>query len=593
MFLSTKFYALINYFKVFKNVPLRIMWLSLPLLVLTSCDNFLDTYPKDGVGSAQMWQTAEHAEKGLIAIYSSIRDRGTFNAPFYDAFTDMAFLTDNHGTTFDEWNAYKLCINSATSQETLFSFKWQRLYRAIAKCNDAIAYVPDIQMDTLRRSELLAEAKFLRALYYFDLLDFYSGHDTKDLGIPLYTERAHYEEAYFPRSKPAEVRRLLIQDLTEAIPDLPFHSTARGRANQAAARMLLGKVYLYAKDFDKASKIFGGLIQDNLSSNIPYALYNDYYNLFQLKGSNDLNNKEFIFLVNNLDLQDYGTVMNMIYGNRSCLGPGDIVSVGDPVFIDTYQLKDTGEKFDWAVYGIDLSLSENALRNSQNAFWNDKSEVNRMFNTRDPRLDATFIRPWSTYVGFKNGEGDVTYEYRPSTFSGSSSFPRFLTDARSRDVYAWRKFVPTSNQCPIRRNSPIDIPIMRYADLLLLFAEAKNEVEGPVDSVYWAVNQVRQRPSVDMPSLDLGLNQEEMRKAIRAERGWELAGEGFRYSDYRRWYKYDSHYDISVMNYDITGFNRANRLSTRVFTERCWQYAVPQSDIEMNPYLRQNSGWEF
>jgi len=137
---------------------------------------------------------------------------------------------------------------------------------------------------------------------------------------------------------------------------------------------------------------------------------------------------------------------------------------------------------------------------------------------------------------------------------------------------------------------------MRYADLLLLFAEAKNEAEGPTDSVHWAIDQMRQRPTVNMPKIKAGISQDDMRISIRNERAWELAGEGHRYGDYRRWYKYDPTFDMTTLNHVIKGF-RGNPVNpqggTRVFEVRNWQFAIPQSEIDLNPYLEpQNTGWE-
>ena len=253
-----------------------------------------------------------------------------------------------------------------------------------------------------------------------------------------------------------------------------------------------------------------------------------------------------------------------------------------PYLVDSYRKTD-GSEFRWS----DIPAAAD-----QNAFWNSQTEVEKAFKDRDPRLEASVIRPWAFFEGAYNStKKSSTYQYYPASYTGKKEYMAFATN-NNVQTYAWRKFVNTGNQCPIRRNAPIDIPVMRYADLLLLFAEAKNEAEGPVDSVYWAINKVRQRPSVEMPPLS-GLGKTEMRQAIRDERMWELAGEGHSFNDYRRWYKYDSSYDIATkLNYKITGFNTSIYISDRVFTERNWQFAIPQAETDMNRYLTQYPGWE-
>lgn len=556
----------------------KITYILLTAILLTGCnDSFLDTYPRDGIGSEQMWETEEHAQLGVVSIYAAIRAKMAFNMyGMNDCFTRVAWCMDGTGTTFDEYNQYKFCINSATARESMFKEKWVALYKGISRANDAIKNIPEIDMNENTKKTLLAEAKFGRALCYFDLLSFYSGHDPRDPGVPLYTSNVHYNDAYLPRSKPGQVRAQMIQDLTEAIPDLPFASSEKGRANSAAARMLLGKTYLYNYQYEDAASQFGAIIQENKDKKA-YELYNDYYMLFQLSGED---NKEGIFVISNLDQQDYGSFMMMVYGNRSTLAQGGNVSIPSVELIDSYQNKD-GSEFRW---------SDHSAAANQDNFWKNKAAVDAAFAGRDPRLEASVIRPWALLDGYESGKAQ-TVEYRPNGSAPTSYIA--LRPNNGIQAYLWRKFVNTGTECPIRRNAPTDVPVMRYADLLLLFAEAKNEAQGPVDSVYWAVNEVRGRKSVEMPLLS-GKSKTDMRTAIRQERGWELAGEGHSYGDYRRWYKYDMNYDISTeLNYEITGFNTTNKLSSRVFQNRNWQFPIPQEEMNLNQYLKpQNSGWE-
>jgi len=553
------------------------------VIVLSSgCnDGLLDTRPLDGIGSNFMWETSNDADLGVAAIYNAVRLKEAFlNYGLNDGFTPIAFIM-NSGSSFDEYRQYKFCINTATSSESIFKQKWSDLYKGVVRANDAIANLPKIEaIDSTKRETLLAESKFLRALFYFELLSFYSGHDKRDPGVPLYIEPANYEDAYLPRSNPGQIRALMIHDLEDAIPHLPF-TAIKGRTNQVAARMLLGKVYLYNGDWLKASNVFGGIISNNNAKGNPYQLYSDYGKLFQLAGED---NKESIFVISNLPIQDYGGWADLLYSNRSgnCAGTNTLIPT--TYLVDSYQKKD-GSDFDWTAY-----------KAANPAFsWDNKTEVDKLFATRDPRLEASIIRPWGLFVGTSN----KTFEFRPTydaKIPPAVAYECMRTSNSSNDHYGWRKFVNVGNETTIRRSSPTDWIIMRYADLLLLFAEAKNEAEGPTDSVHWAIDQIRQRPNVNMPKIKAGISQDDMRISIRNERAWELAGEGHRYGDYRRWYKYDPTFDMTTLNHVIKGF-RGNPVNpqggTRVFEVRNWQFAIPQSEIDLNPYLEpQNTGWE-
>ena len=135
---------------------------------------------------------------------------------------------------------------------------------------------------------------------------------------------------------------------------------------------------------------------------------------------------------------------------------------------------------------------------------------------------------------------------------------------------------------------------MRLGDVLLMFSEARNEDIGAVDSVRWAYNQIRTRPTVNMPTISLSesMDKDGMRQLIRNERIVELAGEGYHYSDMRRWYRKDPGFDISTLSHDVNEFT-GKKMETRKFTKREFLFAIPQSELDMNPYLKpQNMGWE-
>jgi hypothetical protein len=136
------------------------------------------------------------------------------------------------------------------------------------------------------------------------------------------------------------------------------------------------------------------------------------------------------------------------------------------------------------------------------------------------------------------------------------------------------------------RDSEVNPIVIRYAEMLLTYAEAKNEAVGPVQSVYDAVNKIRRRPSVEMPELQSGLTQDEMRQRIRHERRIELALEGKYYQDIRRWGIAEEVMDGPV--YDWQGDVYTNRSFD---PDRDYLWAIPSDEIDQNPNLEQNPGW--
>lgn len=137
----------------------------------------------------------------------------------------------------------------------------------------------------------------------------------------------------------------------------------------------------------------------------------------------------------------------------------------------------------------------------------------------------------------------------------------------------------------LQDNMPQNFPLIRLADVMLMYAESKNEAQGtPDQSVYDAVNAVRERAG--MPDLPDGLTQEEMRERIRHERMIELCGEGIRYSDIRRW-KIGKDVVDGVWMTEFTGM----KIRQRGFPDHFYHWPIPQAEMDINPNLVQNPGW--
>lgn len=535
-------------------------------LSLASC-NFLDTYPRNGIGSNGMWKTEEQATLGINSVYSSLKKKGSYcrNA-LTDAYTQYAFIMS---TGFDELGQRYFCYNTATTSFGVFQTKWEDDYLGVQYANLAIANLPKVEMDEKKRESYLGEAYFLRAMYYFDLLTFYSGHKSIDKGVPLYTQMPGYDDAYLTRATPGDVRAVMISDLKAAAEKLEFAPYEKGRASRAAALALLGKVYLYAGDYEKSVATFEQLLSENTAAGSPFTLAPDYAKMFTLAGEN---NSEYVFIIDCLDTYGNGSYIDLLYSSRSANAAGTNTSIPTVYLADAYLQKD-GTAFSWSNY--------------PGFSWDNQAAVDALFANRDPRLEATIIRPWALFVG----SGNVSYQYRPGYDTKTTPYPCMRANNGANEYYCWRKFTNTGNETTIRRHSPTDQPLIRWADVLLMYAEALNESVGPDEKVYSALNQIRAR--VKMPEVPHG-SKEAVREIIRKERVYELAGEGHLYGDFQRWYAHDPNFDLATLNHTIVGFNGSpisSQAGTRVFTPRNWYYAIPQNDIDLNPALIQGEGW--
>ncbi|MDN5211805.1 RagB/SusD family nutrient uptake outer membrane protein [Fulvivirgaceae bacterium BMA12] len=460
------------------------MTLMLTFVAIVSCDeDLLDQASPNAVTPETFWQNEEDATKGIIGAYSPFTDI------WYYSRIEI-FLSDyrddivNGFATSDRTDPGRFEGNSGGN---MVQWVWRAIWKSISRTNEVIANVPNIEdINATARDNITGEAYFLRALNYFNLLNNW-------LNVPLITQpiaEIENPNALF-QAPPAEVWAQVIADLKQAQTLLPdtWDDNNQGRATAGAANALLGKVYLYTEEYNLAKTEFQKLMNSPL-----YGLVDNYADNFS---SFTENNQESVFEIQFTldDNRGWG-------GDRP--GIGRTNSFTPDIAPQGFTGQDGMRINQWV---LDLFLDERTI--------NDEIDP-RAFNTLFWRTDET-----TTY----QGEELAATIYEGKTYQE-------VYDATENRVFGKKYLgldegVTTANF----QNSPNNLRLMRYADVLLMFAEADLMANGgsATQAAVDAVNEVRAR--VDMPPFDLNMNMQD----IRDERVKELALERVRYFDLLRW----------------------------------------------------------
>ncbi|MDO4948893.1 MAG: RagB/SusD family nutrient uptake outer membrane protein [Bacteroidales bacterium] len=591
---------------------------------LSSCrKELLDTTPYSSVSSQNIWATENLAELAMNGVYNALLlgscdDQGNGQANFMgrDVFVFGSF--DASISARNNWSStWEIMNGNATPSSGMFSYAWKQFYEGVARANDVIGNIGSVEsMSVEKRARYMAEAKFLRAFFYYRLNALYRG-------VPLYTEPTELADYNKPRSSEAEVWSQIINDLTDAInePNLPGKYAAGdgnyGRITKGAAYALRGKTYLWLKDYAKAEADFKAV------GPLGYNLFQgDYQQLF--KEANEQCD-EMVFSIQCFEQSGYGNRMSFRYGSRLTRGSCWDDYFGSTDFIDTYECID-GKPFNWedfipgytsmtpearSVYfcrdhlngtpveGI-TEANQTTLREfavnygaDMSKYLNEGNEarLSAAYANRDPRLQKTFVVPNATYLGSPSGDEHL-YTLRWPFFKSDESEPFDLrSDDQTKLHYMVRKFVSEGNELEFRAYSPIDVPIIRYADVLLNLAEALNE-QGKTQEAIPYVNQVRERVGLAA----LGSNQytqvsgqDNLRERIRNERRWEFAAEGVTYFDELRWGTW-----FETVNYPGNGRKECTGKILAPWSSKGDYYsvwAIPVTERQLNSELTQNPGW--
>lgn len=578
-----------------KKIIIYLATMLLAAMTFTGCYD-LETYPGDKVNEGTFYKTGDHAHQGLMGIYGMLRLNEAYGYQFcFDHLGDIAY----------GYNYYMMFLATYTDRDGTIQAHWQTFYDGIHRVNTFIRSVKGMRgiITDEQINEYVAEAKFLRAMFYFSLTDLFGG-------VPYYDESTNVNEEFMnlkqPRSSLEEVRAHILEDLDEAIKYLPVEHAASeyGRATKGAAYALRGKVHLYDKEWQSAINDFEEIVY-NKSNNYGYALDDDYARVFKLY--NGAKSPETVFSIQNKSGvgTEYGMQIQALMGCRGAYGSCWNNTVPSTQLVDMYEFKD-GRPFNWdeifpgynamtpeqrkELLSVEMDGSGTivGLREA------DTAKILSAYTCRDPRLMATVIVPYSHYMGNIGRTTNVDLIFALDHNLAGNANGGTIQNNAGWVSYLYRKFVTEGDQGGAinnRLHTPFAFPLIRFADVLLMLSEAYNEA-GQLDKAVTEFNKVRAR--VGMPGLNSGpawmvvSNKEQMAERIRKERAVEFAGEGLRFSDLRRWGYEIAHKTLN--NVDAVNIY-GEPIYTHLFTERDMLWPIPGVERERNKELTQNPGW--
>lgn len=461
------------------------------LLVCSACqDDFLALSPISSADVDKFYKTPADFQTAILGAYSTLQTGGMYGNWFLfsEERSDNTEQEDYAGTTqvYGDFDTFTLL-----STNSFISDAWNAHYRLINQCNTILERIQSITFpDAALKDQLIGEAKFLRALSYFNLVRVYGD-------VPLVLTPISGAEAYqISRSPLADIYPQIEGDFSDAASKLPATHTGAsfGRATKGAAATMLGKVYLTRKQYAQAAQALKSVIDGGA-----YVLLPSYATVFQ---DANAHNKESVFEV-------------------------------------SYKASSQGEGSNFAT-------------------------------NFSPKRGAVYITGQGSGQGYNRPTQNVIAAYEAGDQRKTVSLSETWTDGKQvyADPYVKKTFITALATAYDGDGNWI---VTRYADVLLMYAEALNE-QGQTAQALPYLNQIRIRAGLAEKS---GLSQVEMRLALEQERRIELAFEGHRWFDLVR-----TERALTVMK--ATG---------KTISERDLLFPIPQQQIDINPLLKQNFGY--
>ena len=515
----------------------------LAVTVLTACNKeLLNTIPNDRISAEIYWKTDADAVSGANAVYPYLESE--WNYVHWDAMSDIGHVTLTwRDESFIEKGAFDATLSRVSNE-------WNAAYQGIETANSFLMNVDKVETkDPALIERLKAEVRTLRSYLYIKLAALYGD-------VPLITAPLTIEESRdITKTTASAIWDFISQELEESAAVLPLTQDEKGRITKGAALALKARAMLYAGRYADAAVAAKQVIDLNV-----YSLYPSYETLFGYAAESNpevILDRQYV-----KDLQSnsifYLTTPNSIFPQANSFVPTKQA-------VDAYEMTN-GKSISDPASGFDPEDP---------------------YTDRDPRL---------AYTIFTLGDvlpNDAIYDSKPG--SGTADAIGHSENATSTGFNVRKYLNKEDMEQP--GNGGINLILIRYADVLLMYAEAKIEENQMDQSVLDAINQVRQRPDVNMPPITGLLSQDEMRKIVRNERLVELAFEGLRYFDIRRWRIAET--VVPGIVYGMTYVDAGGELKTvaqtgfqKVFNkDRDYLWPIPQRETELNPNLSQNPNW--
>lgn len=524
------------------------------LLVTVAGCNDISLAPTSEFTEENYWTSADKAKLVLNTAYQSMSNSTYF---FYNAgLSDNAFVGRG-----DPANVSSIARGNFNPSTPRFSNQWDMHYNGIKTVHNFLANVDRVSgMSESLRARMKAEARFIRARHYFQLTTWFGA-------VPFFTEDISIEESQnIGETSHADIIDFVHSELSAIAEDLPknYSGENQGRITRGAALALNARVYLFDNDWQ-------GVVNNTepLMANFSYSLFPSYRGLFL--PSNEFN-QEVILSTQYVPSE----VPHSVMFDLAPLSAGARVNAMAP----TQEL-------------VDSYLTMNGRRISNpNASYDEDNP----FDNRDPRLDATIFRHLSQ---LQDTDGTTHPVYtKPGTAPNQDlardEYQGQGSNSTATGYYQKKYYDPT---VPQNFESGLNLIQIRYADVLLMHAEAKNEL-GEMNAQVWSntIRPIRERAGLNSSALsfDGSWGQQRLRQIIRRERRVELALEGLRIFDLRRWETAEEVLNGPVHGApygeptDEVGTILANR-SFDPSSDYLWP--IPQSELDLNDNLDQNPGY--
>lgn len=468
------------------------------ILVLSSCQkDLLNKYPLDSPSSSTFFSNETELTLAINSAYRGLYWLSNANVPYQlyiEGATDLVFIRGNGA------NMITVQSGQFSTETGVFYSAWSNFYESIARCNNILENmhraVDNVSEEFYNRIE--AEAKFLRAYNYTYLVNLYGD-------VPFVTSMLSLEEGQMAKTDKSIIIEQLFEDLDFAVSALPvaWEAAEDGRITKGAALGLKARLALWAGRYDIAASAAESVI--DLGN---YEIYPNYENLFKHEGEGS--RESILHIPFLIGVAASGTPREI--GPRT--GSGYSIIVPTQTLVDMYQCTD-GKRVDES----------------------DVFNPNDQFANRDPRLFQSILYPGQWFNGY-------LFETNPSARTTQRDVNGVISWVNNLEVtnaygtftgYLWKKYLDEKDVPNDVLRSELNFMLMRYAEVLLTYAEAQIELGDVTPKVIDAINAVRRRPSVMMPAASISMTIDELRDMVRYERTIELAGEGFRLFDIRRW----------------------------------------------------------